>query len=43
MLADLVQSYKTVGYNVSLKVHFVDSNTDFFPENLGTLSDEHGK
>ena len=28
--ADLVQSYKAMGCNMSLKVHFLD----FFPENL---------
>jgi len=38
-----VQSYKAMGYNVPLKVHFLDSNSDFFPENLGTVGDEHGK
>jgi hypothetical protein len=30
MVADLVQSYKTMGCNTSFKVHFLD----FFPENL---------
>jgi hypothetical protein len=28
---------------MSLKVHFLDSNLDFFPENLGAVSDEHGE
>jgi hypothetical protein len=26
---------------MSLKVHFLDSHLDFFPENLGAVSDEH--
>jgi hypothetical protein len=26
-----------------LKVHFLDSHLDFFPENLSTVSDEHGE
>jgi hypothetical protein len=26
---------------MSLKVHFIDSHLDFFPENLSTVSDEH--
>jgi len=38
-MADLVQSYKTMGCNISLKVHFLDSHLDFFPGNLGALSD----
>jgi hypothetical protein len=28
---------------VSLKLHFLQSRLDFFPENMGTASDEHGK
>jgi hypothetical protein len=43
MVADLVQSYKAMGCNMSLKVHFVDSHLDFFPENLQSVSNEHGQ
>jgi hypothetical protein len=32
-----------MGYNMSLKVHFLDSHLDFFPENLGAVSGEHGE
>ena len=28
---------------MSLKIHFMDSHLDFFPENLGTVSDKHGE
>jgi hypothetical protein len=28
---------------MSLKVHFLDSHLDLFPENLGAVSDEHGE
>jgi hypothetical protein len=28
---------------VSLKVHFLGSHLDFFPDNLGAVSDEHGE
>jgi hypothetical protein len=28
---------------MSLKVHFLDSHLDFFPENLRAASDEHGE
>jgi hypothetical protein len=27
---------------MSLKLHFLDSHLDFFPDNLGSVSDEHG-
>jgi hypothetical protein len=43
VVADLVQSYIAVGYNMSLKVHFLDSHLDFFPVNSGAVSDEHGE
>ena len=41
MVADLVQSYKAVGCYTFLKVHFLDTHLDFFPENLGVVSNEH--
>jgi hypothetical protein len=28
---------------MSLKVHFLDSHLEFFPENLGAVSVEHGE
>jgi hypothetical protein len=37
MVADLVQSYKGIGCNMSLKVHFSDFHLDFFPDNLGAV------
>jgi hypothetical protein len=42
-VADLVLSYKAMGRNMSLKVHFLDSHLKFFPENLGAVSNEHGE
>jgi len=41
--ADLVQSYKAMGCNMSLKVHFLDCHLDFFPENITAVSNEHGQ
>ena len=38
-----VQSYKAVGYNTSVKMHFLDFHLDFSPEDLGTVSNEHGE
>ena len=28
---------------MSLKIHFLHSHSDFFPENCGAVSDEHGE
>ena len=35
VVADLVQPYKAMGCNMSLKAYFLDSHLDFFPENPG--------
>ncbi|UYV77929.1 hypothetical protein LAZ67_15002897 [Cordylochernes scorpioides] len=40
---DLLLSYKALGCNMSLKIHFLHSHLDFFPDNLGANSDEHGE
>ncbi|UYV74872.1 hypothetical protein LAZ67_12001574 [Cordylochernes scorpioides] len=40
---DLLLSYKALGCNMSLKIHFLQSHLDFFPDNLGAVSDEHGE
>ncbi|UYV82275.1 hypothetical protein LAZ67_21001540 [Cordylochernes scorpioides] len=38
---DLLLSYKAPGCNMSLKIHFLHSHLDFFPDNLGAVIDEH--
>ena len=43
VVQDLLTSYKAVGCNMSLKIHYLESRLDFFPENLGEVSDEHGQ
>ncbi|UYV83317.1 hypothetical protein LAZ67_23000493 [Cordylochernes scorpioides] len=40
---DLLLSYKALGSNMSLKIHFLHSHLDLFPDNLGAVSDEHGE
>lgn len=40
---ELIFAYKALGCNMSLKIHFLESHLDFFPENLGAVSDEHGE
>jgi hypothetical protein len=43
VVQDLLTSYKAMERNMSLKIHFLESHLDFFPENLGEVSDEHGE
>ncbi|UYV61959.1 hypothetical protein LAZ67_1007169 [Cordylochernes scorpioides] len=40
---DLLLSYKALGCNMPLKIHFLHSHLDLFPENLGAVGDEHGE
>jgi hypothetical protein len=42
MMADLARPYKAVGCNMSLRVNLLYPYLEFFAENLGELSDEHG-
>jgi len=43
VVQDLLTSYKAMGCNMSLKIHFLESHLDFFQENLGKVSDKHGE
>ena len=43
VVQDLLTSYKGMGCNMSLKIHFLESHLHFIPENLGEVSDEHGE
>lgn len=43
IVRNLVQNFGEMGVNMSLKIHFLDNHLDFFPENLGNFSDEHGE
>jgi hypothetical protein len=38
----LISSYSAVGCNMSLILHFLHHHLDFFPENLGIATNEHG-
>ncbi|GFW25147.1 uncharacterized protein TNCV_2262051 [Trichonephila clavipes] len=40
LIAELLQNYKILGCNMSVQVHFLHSHLDYFPENLGTVSEE---
>ena len=43
LVTNLLASYNTMGCRMSLKLHFLHSHLDFFPDNPGALSDEHGE
>ena len=39
----LLKSNEDMGCRMSLKIHFLHSYLNFFPPNLGAVSDEHGE
>lgn len=40
---EFLDAYSEMGCRMSIKVHFLHSHLDFFPENLGKFSDEQGE
>ena len=43
LVENRLSAYKNLGERTSLKMHFLHSHLDFFPKNLGDVSDEHGQ
>ena len=43
MVASMLQAYREMGCSMSLKIHFLDSHLDFFSDNLGAVTNEHGE
>lgn len=43
LVSDLLKNYKIQGCRMSLKMHLLHSHLDFFPRNLGDMSDEQGE
>jgi hypothetical protein len=43
IVEDLLDTYQTVGCNMLLKTHFLQSHSDFCTPNFGAVSDEHGE
>ena len=41
LVEELISSFQKMGCNMSAKIHFLSSHLDFFPENCGSVSDEH--
>ena len=36
-------AYQKLGCHMSLKIHFLHSHLDFFPDNVGDVNDERGE
>ncbi|GBL72567.1 hypothetical protein AVEN_127837-1 [Araneus ventricosus] len=43
LVGDMVKCFSVIGCNMSLKLHVLDSRLNFFPQNLGVISDEQGE
>ena len=43
MVDNMLKAYENLGSRMSLKMHFLHSLLDFFPPNLGAVSDEQGE
>jgi len=43
LIEDMLSLYHKLGCNMSLKIHMLHSHLDFFPDNCGMFSDEHGE
>ena len=43
IVENLLQAYQQLGCGMSLQLHFLHVHLDFFPPNLGTVSDKHGE
>lgn len=39
----LLENYRKMGCLMNLKIHFLHSHIDYFPENLGDFSEEQGE
>ncbi|GBN25323.1 hypothetical protein AVEN_182755-1 [Araneus ventricosus] len=39
----MIKNFKILGCSKNLKVHFLDSHLDYFPENLGEVSEKQGE
>lgn len=43
IVQQLLESFRKLGSRMSLKIHFLHQHLNFFPDNLGAVSDEHGE
>ena len=43
VVSNLIENYEKPDCRMSLKLHFLHSHLDFFRDNLGNVSEEHGE
>ena len=43
VVEELLHSFKALGARMSIKMHFLSSHLDYFPDNCGDLSEEQGE
>lgn len=43
LVKEMLKNFKVLGCKMSLKLHFLYSHLDYFPENLGDMSEEQGE
>lgn len=43
LVNEMMCSFQELGCRMSVKMHFLHSHLDYFPENLGSYSEEHGE
>ena len=43
MVENMLACFEALGCRMSLKVLFLHANLDYFPQNLGDMSEEHGE
>ena len=43
LVANMLTAFRNLGCNMSIKMHYLFSHMDRFPENLGSMSDEQGE
>ncbi|KAJ8707600.1 hypothetical protein PYW07_011277 [Mythimna separata] len=43
LVAKMLQNFNKLGVNMSIKLHFLHSHLDRFPQNLGDYSEEQGE
>ncbi|GFS84833.1 uncharacterized protein TNCV_2957201 [Trichonephila clavipes] len=43
LVESMLSNLKELGYNMSIKIHFLHSHLDRFPQNLSDFSEEQGE
>ena len=43
IIAEMLNAFAAMKVKMSLKIHFLKNHLDFFPQDLGKISDEHGE